>query len=341
MDRRNASSLGRSWFLGLVLAACTSSHPAPYVEPSPDDVDDGKADEAPADDEAVHETDEPACGDGVVDIGEQCDDGGTAGGDGCSEVCLNENADPDGGICGDGTCDAAEGPERCAADCECEPGTVEILCNAIESACFFRDHPRFEGDCADCVDDGSGRFPDCSGAGDCWRFCADGHWTTEPWCESQCEDRTGGVPDACACPDAGNAENFCHLAPRTSGCPMTAAGGYCDPDGDGQYDDGDWDRGASDYDSVCRGQRRVVPEDPADDECQACGDLTVASDETPCDCPEAWRVVYDESFDSEVSQVCRQGVWLNFNLDPRDPGDCCGGDFQGCCRERDTRIGCY
>ena len=124
---------------------------------------------------------------------------------------------------------------------------------------------------------------------------------------------------------------------------MTAAGGYCDPDGDGSYEDGDWDRGASDFDNVCRGQRRVVPEDPAEDECRACGGamLHVASDETPCDCPETWRVVYDESFDSEVSQVCRHGTWLNFNLEPRDPDACCGGDFQGCCQTRDTRLSCY
>lgn len=32
----------------------------------------------------------PMCGDGVVDEGEECDDMGTAGGDGCSQACLKE-----------------------------------------------------------------------------------------------------------------------------------------------------------------------------------------------------------------------------------------------------------
>ncbi|MFT6397054.1 MAG: cysteine-rich repeat protein, partial [Bradymonadia bacterium] len=40
----------------------------------------------------------PVCGDGTVDVGEECDDGNVAGGDGCSAVCTIE-----AGICGDGT----------------------------------------------------------------------------------------------------------------------------------------------------------------------------------------------------------------------------------------------
>ncbi|MFH1325241.1 MAG: myxococcus cysteine-rich repeat containing protein [archaeon] len=33
------------------------------------------------------------CGDGIIDTGEQCDDGGTANGDGCSSTCQNEVSD--------------------------------------------------------------------------------------------------------------------------------------------------------------------------------------------------------------------------------------------------------
>ena len=32
----------------------------------------------------------PHCGDGTVDADEQCDDGGTTNGDGCSSICMNE-----------------------------------------------------------------------------------------------------------------------------------------------------------------------------------------------------------------------------------------------------------
>lgn len=44
------------------------------------------------------------CGDGLVEAGEQCDDGNTAGGDGCSDTCQYET------VCGDGL---QEGLEQC------------------------------------------------------------------------------------------------------------------------------------------------------------------------------------------------------------------------------------
>jgi cysteine-rich repeat protein len=42
-----------------------------------------------------------ACGNGVTEPGEQCDDGGTTGGDGCSATCRLE-------VCGNGTVDVGE-----------------------------------------------------------------------------------------------------------------------------------------------------------------------------------------------------------------------------------------
>ena len=44
----------------------------------------------------------PVCGDGTLDAGEECDDGNTVDGDGCSAVCTIEP------FCGDGTLDAGE-----------------------------------------------------------------------------------------------------------------------------------------------------------------------------------------------------------------------------------------
>lgn len=40
----------------------------------------------------------PVCGNGVVELGEGCDDGNAAGGDGCGAACQMESAGPDGGV---------------------------------------------------------------------------------------------------------------------------------------------------------------------------------------------------------------------------------------------------
>ncbi|MBA3465143.1 MAG: DUF4215 domain-containing protein [Deltaproteobacteria bacterium] len=76
---------------------------------------------------------EPACGDHFVDAGEQCDDGNTASGDGCSATCMTEmnpppppppepccgdhNVDP-GESCDDGNLVSGDG---CSATCQVEP----------------------------------------------------------------------------------------------------------------------------------------------------------------------------------------------------------------------------
>lgn len=56
-------------------------------------------------------------------------------------------------------------------------------------------------------------------------------------------------PD-CACPVAPS-NNLCHNAASTPGCPMTYPGGYCDPNGDASFFDGNWDKGWYDYQAYC------------------------------------------------------------------------------------------
>ena len=101
----------------------------------------------------------PVCGDGVIDPGEDCDDGVVAGpdgiidgadgvmenGDGCSIRCLNEGSLSIGEICGDGVrdYDPADGGEDCddgntsdgdgcSSDCLNEGGSFD---NAVMSIC--------------------------------------------------------------------------------------------------------------------------------------------------------------------------------------------------------------
>ncbi|HEV7735568.1 MAG TPA: hypothetical protein VGR62_25560 [Candidatus Binatia bacterium] len=66
-----------------------------------------------------------ACGDGIVDAGEQCDDGNVTSGDCCSVACTaesNGNVCDDGNpcttssACGDGACIASGGDTRCGLD---------------------------------------------------------------------------------------------------------------------------------------------------------------------------------------------------------------------------------
>jgi cysteine-rich repeat protein len=97
------------------------------------------------------------CGDGVVEGIEECDDGNTTGGDGCTADCTVEGD----GVCGDGILDAGEecddgntvDGDGCAADCTDEA--------AIDGSALF------ESECGACHTGnglGTGTFGDVSGA---------------------------------------------------------------------------------------------------------------------------------------------------------------------------------
>jgi hypothetical protein len=60
-----------------------------------------------------------------------------------------------------------------------------------------------------------------------------------------------GDPSLCACKTG--VDNFCFYAPKTAGCDMTFPGGYCDPNGDGDYSDGNWETGWYDFHDKCSG----------------------------------------------------------------------------------------
>ncbi len=93
------------------------------------------------------------CGSGVLEAGEDCDDGNTADGDGCSAVCTIEQGyactgDPSActPICGDGL---AVGSERC--DEGAANGTATSCCSA--SCTFAPDGSACATDQDQCTDD--------------------------------------------------------------------------------------------------------------------------------------------------------------------------------------------
>jgi PKD repeat protein len=77
---------------------------------------------------------------------------------------------------------------------------------------------------------------------------------------------TPGLAENCPC--FGGVDNFCFYSPSTPGCSMTYPGGYCDPNGDGDYSDGDWVRGYYGYQDACPdgGPPLPPPPPPGDDD---------------------------------------------------------------------------
>jgi hypothetical protein len=53
------------------------------------------------------------------------------------------------------------------------------------------------------------------------------------------------------CPCMEGVNNFCCYGVNNPDCPPTQPGGYCDPDGDGSFEDGGWDQGWYDYNEWC------------------------------------------------------------------------------------------
>lgn len=83
---------------------------------------------------------EPVCGNGDKEPGEECDDGNTITGDGCSSICTVEhfcgngicepeethNCPTDCDICGNGVCNESETVASCSVDCYCTNGSCDV-----------------------------------------------------------------------------------------------------------------------------------------------------------------------------------------------------------------------
>ena len=53
------------------------------------------------------------------------------------------------------------------------------------------------------------------------------------------------------CPCLAGVDNYCLYGVSYPGCAMTYPGGYCDPNGDGDFSDADWVRGYYEYQAAC------------------------------------------------------------------------------------------
>lgn len=119
------------------------------------------------------------CGDGTKDSGEQCDDGNTAAGDGCSATCTTETSDP---VCGNGDVEGSE---------ECDDG------NTADG----------DGCSATCTNEGTGSCGD--GTQDAGEECDDGNTDNGDGCSSNCKLETApecgnGVTEGSEACDDGN-----------------------------------------------------------------------------------------------------------------------------------------
>jgi len=172
------------------------------------------------------------CGDGLVAGDEDCDDGGSAAGDGCSASCAIEPGWDCAGVpstcattCGDGLVAGAEGcddgdtlaGDGCAADCTVEAG---YGCAGNPSACTTICGDGILAGAESCDDGGlvagDGCAPDCT---------IESGWTcTATACTAVCGD--GMVVGAEACDDGGangSAASCCG-----AGCAFKPAGTTCD-----------------------------------------------------------------------------------------------------------------
>ncbi len=81
---------------------------------------------------------------------------------------------------------------------------------------------------------------------------------------------------------------------------------------------------------------RPEPSPPANSGNNLCDDRDLPFSEHGFSCEgvteNTWRCACSSSFGTSVSQVCREGIWLNFQTDPRDCARCDGRYSSGCNR---------
>ncbi|MBU2260293.1 DUF4215 domain-containing protein, partial [Patescibacteria group bacterium] len=226
----------------------------------------------PEDDDETHDV---ACGDGVLDDGEQCDDGNSDDGDGCDancveEVCGNGVLQPGSGEeCDDGNTDDGDGCDAACVDEFCGDGVTNDVSEECDDA----------GESAECDSD-------CT-----FQLCGDN--MVNPTADEECDE--GSEAESC--------DDDCTYPMCSDGNVNETAGEQCDDsnliNGDGCSDqclattecmdgvDNDDDDLVDDQDPGCYDNGNVVtgtyiPEDDEEIHTERCGNGVAESDEV-CD----------------------------------------------------------
>ncbi len=145
--------------------------------------------------------------------------------------------------------------------------------------------------------------------------CGDGTCDSGETCDA-CAADCGACPAMPSCGDGtcDSTESCDSCAADCGACPATPS---C---GDGTCD-------STESCSSCAADCGACPTAS----CSVEGHMST-TDGGSCSTPEAWRCVQSPSLGSNVSQVCRDGRWLNFHVDPRSCEDCCG-TYSTACRQ--------
>ena len=270
----------------------------------------------------------PACGNNRLETGEDCDDGNTANGDGCSSTCQSET----GPVCGNGTregdeaCDDGntDSGDGCSSSCTAEeqPACGDGNVDAGEE-CDDGNTDAGDGCDATCQDEAG---PVCGdGNVDAGEECDDGNTDAGDGCDATCQDEAGptcgdGNVDAGEECDDGNTDagDGCDATCQTEAGPTCGDGNV---DAGEQCDDGNTDAGDG-CDATCQtevppavcGNGALEPGEGCDDGNLIGGDGCSAACvvELPC-------VIVD---DCNAGQVCVAGFCL-------DAGQCGNGALEG------------
>ena len=138
-----------------------------------------------------------ACGDGVVDGNEACDDGNASNGDGCSSTCTIET----GWSCGDTGCTPVHGDGAIKGTEQCDDGNTSNGDGCSSSSTTEAGYA-CSGQPSTCVDVcGSGRLRGSE-------QCDDGNKTNADGCSSTCTIESGfvcsGAPSSCRAKNCGD-----------------------------------------------------------------------------------------------------------------------------------------
>ncbi len=130
---------------------------------------------------------DPECGDGVVDAAEQCDDGNTVSGDGCSALCRTEQQ----GTCGNGIIESGEQcddsntveGDGCGPSCQLERCGDGVAQAGLGEQCDDGNNVDGDGCGVTCQDEYCGDGLPQVGLGE---ECDDGNNVSEDGCSDDC-----------------------------------------------------------------------------------------------------------------------------------------------------------